>query len=204
VTVHLVDYGAGNLRSVGRAFQTVGADLRIVTSPGALAQADVIVVPGVGHFAATSALDADWRAALGARFDAGAPALGICLGMQYLFDGSTEAPGVAGLGRFAGRVVRFAPGVRVPHVGWNTLQRTGRPSALLDGLALDAAYFCHSFAAPVTDDAVATADHGQPFAAVVERGNLFGTQFHPEKSGTAGLGLIARFLEIARARRRGC
>jgi glutamine amidotransferase len=132
----------------------------------------------------------------------GVPLLGICLGLQWLFDGSEEAPGIPGLGLMTGRCFRLTGAVKVPHVGWNTLDRTGRPSRLLDGVPASAsAYFTHSFAAPVGDDAVATTTHGTPFASVVERGRTFGVQFHPEKSGTTGLRILANFLAIVRAGR---
>lgn len=198
VTVTIVDYGAGNLASVRKGLAAVGADARVTMTPGLLSTAPAIVIPGVGHFGATVSLDAAWRRALLARLEAGAVLLGICLGMQWLFDSSEEAPDLAGLGRFAGRCARLAGDVKVPHVGWNTLERSGRPSRLLEGVPPAASvYFTHAFAAPVTADAVATTTHGREFASVAERGPLLAVQFHPEKSGAAGLRVLANFVTIA-------
>ena len=129
------------------------------------------------------------------------PLLGICLGLQWLFDGSDEAPDLPGLGLFPGRCAVITGDVKVPHVGWNTLDRTlqAHPPRVLDGIAAGAfAYFTHSYAAPVVDASVATTTHGMPFSAAVERDRVFGAQFHPEKSGRAGLRLLANFLALAR------
>ena len=196
--VTIVDYGASNLASVRKALGAVGADVRIATTPGPLRDAHAMVVPGVGHFGATASLDAAWRRAILARLDAGAVLLGICLGMQWLFDGSEEAPDVAGLGRLAGRCARLTGDVKVPHVGWNTLERTRRPSRLLEGVpAAASVYFTHTFAAPVTNDAAATTTHGRAFASAVERGPVLGVQFHPETSGAAGLRVLANVIAMA-------
>jgi glutamine amidotransferase len=169
-----------------------------------LADADAIVVPGVGHFQATAALGEDWRAAVRERCTAGTPLLGVCLGMQWLYEGSDEAPDVPGLGLLEGRCAHLrafaradAAPVKVPHVGWNALQ-TVATSQLLQGVADEAyVYFTHSYAAPVTTVCVARTDHGGPFAAVVERRHIFGVQFHPEKSGEVGLRLLRNFVAIA-------
>ena len=193
----LIDYGAGNLTSVIKGLTAVGASVRVADRPDALIGADALVIPGVGHFHATMALDDDWRGAVRDRLEAGVPLLGICLGMQWLFEGSDEAPEAKGLGFFAGRCFRLPEEVKVPHVGWNTLDLTNRPSRLLDGLPEGAmAYFTHSFAAPA-EPAIATTSHGVTFAAAVERGRVFGTQFHPEKSGRTGLRLLANFVAAA-------
>jgi imidazole glycerol-phosphate synthase subunit HisH len=155
-------------------------------------------VPGVGHFEATAALEGEWRTAIGAAVAAGRPLLGICLGMQWLFEGSEEAPDLAGLGIFEGRCTRLLPNdaaLKVPHVGWNALEATGR-SPLLSGLETGAQmYFTHSYAAPVTRDCVARACHDVAFAAAVARDRVWGVQFHPEKSGAAGLRVLRNFLE---------
>ena len=182
--IAIVDYGAGNLRSVLKAFNALGAKPRLASDPGGLSGAAGIVVPGVGHFEATRRIDAAWRERIRAATDRGTPLLGICLGMQWLYEGSDEAPDLPGLGIFSGRVFRLSGQVKVPHVGWNTLSPSG-----------EAVYFTHSFAAPITPETTAVTEHGVRFASVVARGNVCGMQFHPEKSGAAGLRLLAGWLE---------
>lgn len=195
--VTLIDYGAGNLASVIRAFGATGASTRIAREPDDIAGAAALVIPGVGHFNATGALSQTWHIAIRNRIAAGGAVLGICLGLQWLFDGSDEAPGVPGLGIFPGRCFQLRGDVKVPHVGWNTLaHESGR---LLDGVAPNSSvYFTHTFAAPVVAGTVATTTHGVEFSSVVERGRVMGAQFHPEKSGAAGLKVIGNFLSIAR------
>jgi glutamine amidotransferase len=198
--VALIDYGAGNLASVRKGLAAAGAEVAAASSPADLAGVTGIVVPGVGHFAATGAIGADWREAIAARTAAGTPLLGICLGMQWLFDGSEEAPGLAGLGVFRGVISRMqgASGIKIPHVGWNALDVVSR-SRILEGVAEDTqVYFTHAFAAPVTDAAVATCTHGAAFAAAVEADRVFGVQFHPEKSGAAGLRILGNFIACCR------
>lgn len=202
--IALIDYGAGNLVSVRKALAAAGAAVFTPATPGDLATASGIVVPGVGHFGATRALDESWRAAIGDRLARATPLLGICLGLQWLFEASDEAPGLPGLGLLPGRCFLLgtmprpdAPRVKVPHVGWNALARRA-PSRLLEGIADGAqAYFTHSYAAPITGDCVAVTDHGGPFASVVERGLVFGVQWHPEKSGEVGLALLRNFAGLA-------
>jgi glutamine amidotransferase len=202
VTIALVDYGAGNLTSVLKAFRHVGADVTVVTRVGDAAGAAAIVVPGVGHFAATAALGPEWRAAILTAVDNGIPLLGICLGLQWLFEGSAEAPASPGLSLMPGRCFRIEGPVKVPHVGWNTLDLTGGRSRLLAGLPSGAsAYFTHSYAAPLVADTVARTTHAVPFSAVVERGRVFGAQFHPEKSGATGLRMLSNFLSVVTERR---
>jgi glutamine amidotransferase len=195
--IALVDYRAGNLTSVRKALRHLGATVTLARRPEALAGAAGIVVPGVGHFGATAALGASWLEALRQAIDDGCPLLGICLGMQWLFDGSDEAPDAPGLGLLAGRCQRLPDAaLKVPHVGWNTLAIRG-PSRLLGGVPDGAfAYFTHAYAAPVTTDTAATTTYGETFAAAVERGAVAGVQFHPEKSGEAGLQVLANFLEL--------
>ena len=198
----LIDYRAGNLTSVRKAFAAIGADIATPALPADLAGARGIIVPGVGHFNVTASIDTPWREAIRAAVGAGVPLLGICVGLQFLFDGSEEAPGLPGLGVFGGacRLLRPAGSERlkVPHVGWNTLSRRG-DSRILDGIADEAfAYFTHSYAAPIVDGTVAETVHGTGFSSVVERGNVFGAQFHPEKSGDVGLRLLANFVGVTR------
>jgi imidazole glycerol-phosphate synthase subunit HisH len=209
--IAVVDYHAGNLASVAKALTAVGADVRVAGGPGDLAGAAGIVVPGVGHFGATAALGA-WHEHVRGAIARGVPLLGICLGLQWLYEGSDEAPGVAGLGIFAGTAEHLArpvadamsagdtgdaPRVKVPHVGWNTLAIV-RPSWLLDGIEDGAtAYFTHSFALPPGDTMVASTTHGTTFTSAAERGGVAGVQFHPEKSGRVGLTILANFLRRA-------
>jgi glutamine amidotransferase len=216
--IALIDYGAGNLTSVKKALAALGAEFRVPDTPVAAEGASGLIVPGVGHFSATTALGPPWREAISRAVRSGTPLLGICVGMQWLYEGSDEAPEVPGLGVLDGRC-RLLRGdtalrLKVPHVGWNALEPTASkpgksdPSAeehqspppafqgrLLAGLPADAhVYFTHSFAAPVTTDCVASATHAECFAAAVERGHVFGVQFHPEKSGNAGLQILRNFL----------
>ena len=194
--IALIDYGAGNLTSVRKGFAAVGAELYTPATPRDLERSRGIVVPGVGNFAATAALQGSWMAAIRTVVDSGAPLLGICLGLQWLFDGSDEAPDVAGLGVIKGTCSRLPQkdGLKVPHVGWNSLHAPRR-SRLLDGVAENAqVYFTHSYAAPVTSEAAATCEHGAVFAAAIESGNIFGVQFHPEKSSEPGLRILRNFV----------
>ncbi|WP_425490790.1 imidazole glycerol phosphate synthase subunit HisH [Luteimonas cellulosilyticus] len=192
--VVIVDAGGANTGSVRYAFDRLGIDAALVTDAAEIRAADRVILPGVGTaaqvMARLQALDlVDTLRTLQA------PLLGICVGMQLLYDGSDEGD-VAGLGLLPGRVTRLAgaAGLRVPHMGWNTL-RALRASPLTDGIGVeDRAYFVHSFAAPVTDDCVLACDHGVPFAAVVQRGRVAGTQFHPERSADVGARLLRNFL----------
>jgi glutamine amidotransferase len=195
--IAIVDYGAGNLNSVKKAFQHVGADVLVTSDPVSLANAEKIVLPGVGHFSALGALDRiGLRDAVSQNARTGKPLLGICLGMQWLFDGSDEAPQIAGKGVFAGTCRQFPSSVKSPHVGWNslTLQRDSR---LLRGLVEDTfVYYTHSFHAPVVAATTAASEYGLQFSAAVEQDNIFGVQFHPEKSGPAGLLILKNFCEV--------
>jgi glutamine amidotransferase len=202
--IALLDYKAGNLTSVRKAFAALHADIWIPEAPSEIARAAAVVVPGVGHFSSTGALGPQWAAAIRASIDRGRPLLGICLGMQWLFEESDEAPACPGLGVLAGRCRRLrgidAGGqpLKVPHVGWNSLTIT-RPASIVAGVPPGAqVYFTHSYIAPVTEDTVAVTEHGERFAAIVERGLVSGVQFHPEKSGEAGLAILRNFLERAR------
>ena len=200
--IALIDYGAGNLTSVKKALAAVGADFFVPEEPGALADARGVVVPGVGHFGATRALDRPWVDAILHLVGDGKPLLGICLGMQWLFEGSEEAPEYPGLGVLGGRCrrLRVAPGaerLKIPHVGWNSLERR-LDAGIIDGVPAGAqVYFTHSYIAPVTGDTVAATEHGERFASVVQRGQIAGVQFHPEKSGEVGLRVLQNWLALA-------
>ena len=193
--IALVDCGAGNLPSVEKALAHVGCQVKRARAAADLDGCAGLVVPGVGHFAATTALRDRFGAALLHAVHRGIPLLGICLGLQVLFEGSDEAPDVPGLGLLPGRCFRLHGPVKVPHVGWNALEPT-RPSRLLEGLERDHVYFTHSYAAPLTDATVAITSHGAPFASAVERGRVFAVQWHPEKSGEAGIRALRNFAEI--------
>jgi len=195
--IALIDYRAGNLTSVKKALAAIGADVCVPDAPGGLAAADGIIVPGVGHFGATRALDQPWIDAILTRVRQGRPLFGICLGMQWLFEGSEEAPELAGLGLLPGRCYRLGSNsnrrstssnqqLKVPHVGWNSLA-IRREGGLLDGVPTGSqVYFTHSY-------------HGDTFAAVVQRGHIGGVQFHPEKSGEVGLRILRNFVDLTRA-----
>ena len=196
-TIAIVDYGAGNLSSVKKAFDYLGAKVVVTAQPETIAAADKIVLPGVGHFSALSGLDNNGlRDAVLQGVNAGKPFLGICLGMQWLFEGSDEAPEFAGAGIFAGRCRQFSSSVKSPHVGWNSLAvRDG--SRLLRNVAPESfVYYTHSFQAPVVPATTAATEYGAPFSAVVEQGNISGVQFHPEKSWTVGLLILKNFCEL--------
>lgn len=202
--IALVDYRAGNLTSVRKALTALHAPFMTPDLPSQLAQVDGIIVPGVGHFSSTLHLDEPWRTAIRAHVGRGTPLLGICVGMQWLFEGSDEAPDCPGLGVLEGRCARLVGDaghrIKVPHVGWNDLvPPRPEPSRLLAGLDPGTqVYFTHSYAPPVTSACVAATRHGQAFAAAVERDRVFGVQFHPEKSGVAGLQILRNFLAECR------
>jgi glutamine amidotransferase len=192
----LVDYGAGNLRSVASALARAGADPVVGAAPGDVREAPLVVVAGVGNAAAAAAGLAPLAGALRERVEAGRPLLGICVGLQLLFEESEE--GGAGLGLLRGGVRRLRART-VPHMGWNTLLGT-RPSALLAGVDGEDVYFAHSYAAEPADDvATAVAEHGGRLVAAVESGPLAGVQFHPERSGAAGARFLANTLAWSRS-----
>lgn len=199
--IALVDYGAGNLTSVRKALAAVGAGVYTPAGPADLARATGVIVPGVGHFASTRTLDQAWRHAILDRLEHGRPLLGICVGLQWLFAGSSEAPDVPGFGACQGLCTRLpdvepASGARlkVPHVGWNTLALP-RWSKLFAGVADGAhVYFTHSYAAPLARGTVATSSYGIEFTAAVDDGLVSGVQFHPEKSGQVGLQVLRNWL----------
>lgn len=203
--IALVDYGAGNLTSVRKALGAVGARFWTPAGPGDLAAAEGVIVPGVGHFGTTAALDSAWRAAVLEAVERSVPLLGICVGLQWLFEGSTEAPGVPGLGVVRGRCTRLearpASGagvagepLKVPHVGWNSLSFP-RPTRLFAGVPDGSqVYFTHSYAAPLVSATAATTTYGVQFSAALEDGMVAGVQFHPEKSGDVGLQVLRNWV----------
>jgi glutamine amidotransferase len=197
VNIALIDYKAGNLTSVRKALAAVGAAVFTPVEATDLSDASGVIVPGVGHFAATRVLDARWIDTIRALVEKGRPLLGICLGMQWLYEGSAESPGDPGLGLLGGRCYRLTSNaVKIPHVGWNALSQTQRASIVdqvPDGAQV---YFTHSYVAPVTGDTVARTEHGEVFASIVQRGNVAGVQFHPEKSGEIGLQVLRNFLRL--------
>ncbi|MGC2020873.1 MAG: imidazole glycerol phosphate synthase subunit HisH [Candidatus Sulfotelmatobacter sp.] len=195
--IAIVDYGAGNLNSVKKAFDYLGADVVVTDQLEILTAADKIVLPGVGHFSSLQTLErTGLRQALLQAASAGKPFLGICLGMQWLFDGSEECTKVAGAGIFSGKCRQFPYSVKSPHVGWNSLM-VQEGSRLLRGIAQDSfVYYTHSFHAPVLAATSAASEYGLPFTAALERQNIFGVQFHPEKSGDVGLALLKNFCEV--------
>jgi glutamine amidotransferase len=194
--IALVDYGAGNLTSVRKALAAVGAEVQTPQRPCDLAEVQGVIVPGVGNFSRTMALDSEWREAIIGVVERGRPLLGICVGLQWLFEGSAEAPGCEGLALMSGQcqLLKAEWPNKVPHVGWNELEFP-RTSRLFEGIRdRSQVYFTHSYAAPVTDETTAVTTHVVPFASAVERGQVFGVQFHPEKSGEVGLRVLKNFL----------
>ncbi|GAB1595573.1 imidazole glycerol phosphate synthase subunit HisH [Lysobacter sp. PAGU 2638] len=195
--VVLIDAGGANIGSVRYAFERLGVTVRFSADPVEIASAERVVLPGVGAAAAGMARLRELGLVECVR-SLRQPLLGVCLGMQLLFEASDEGD-VDCLGLLPGRVRKIAQaaGVRVPHMGWNTLHRV-RGDALVDGIEdEDSAYFVHSYAAPVSADTVATCTHGERFAAVVRRGNRMGAQFHPERSAAVGARILENFLKVA-------
>ncbi|HEX4021009.1 MAG TPA: imidazole glycerol phosphate synthase subunit HisH [Acidobacteriaceae bacterium] len=195
--IAVVDYRAGNLTSVVKALRALGVDPVVTADPAALRTAEKIILPGVGHFAATERLfQSGMAAAIQQRVAQGALFLGICVGLQWIFRGSTEAPAISGLNVFPETCERFPNSVKSPHVGWNSLDLV-RPSRLLDGLEPSThVYFTHSYRAPAVNATVAVTNYAGNFSAAVEEGNWMAVQFHPEKSGPAGLKILKNFLDL--------
>jgi glutamine amidotransferase len=202
--IALVDYGAGNLTSVRKALAALGARFWTPSSAAELESATAVIVPGVGHFSATAALDDTWHAAILEAIERSVPLFGICVGLQWLFEGSNEAPGVPGLGvmrgicrrlpdRASGAGSQAAP-IKVPHVGWNSLALP-RATRLLAGVPEGSqVYFTHSYAAPLVSATAARTTYGTTFSAAVEDGLIAGVQFHPEKSGDVGLRILQNWV----------
>jgi imidazole glycerol phosphate synthase glutamine amidotransferase subunit len=193
--ITVVDYGMGNLRNVRRAFESLGEEVSITASGAAIAAAGTLILPGVGAFgeAVKRIDDLGLRKPLIHHMEQGRPLLGICLGMQLLFEESEESSGARGLGILNGTVKRFAEGLHVPHIGWNDVVPS-KPSPLFpDGGGVF--YFVHSFYAATSEWTVATTDYGVTYSAAVQKRNVYGVQFHPEKSENVGLGLLRKFID---------
>jgi glutamine amidotransferase len=198
--VTVIDYKAGNLTSVLKALRHLGAEVEFTDSDLSLIdRTERLILPGVGHFAATKRLDdCGITAAVRTSIARGTPFLGICVGMQWLYAGSTEAPHQPGLAHFAERCTRFSESnEKVPHVGWNSLDVRPGSRLLATVVPGEYVYFTHSYKAPVSIDTAAVTHYIEPFAAAVERGHVMGVQFHPEKSGATGLRILRNFLEFA-------
>jgi imidazole glycerol-phosphate synthase subunit HisH len=201
--IAVIDYKAGNLTSVVKALNFLDAKTLVTQDPGVVRAASKVVLPGVGHFQSTSLLgELGLAEAVRESVGKGAWFLGICVGLQWLFEGSTEAPGVEGLGHFAGKCERFpalfdGAELKAPHVGWNSLEGVRADSRLLRGVADGGfVYYTHSWRAPVVEATAAVTEYGGAFTAVVERENVMGVQFHPEKSSAVGLQVLRNFVEL--------
>jgi imidazole glycerol-phosphate synthase subunit HisH len=195
--IAIVDYGAGNLVSVKKALDWLGQESITTSDPKVICKADKIVLPGVGHFSSTGALGRSGaQHAIEESVRGGTPFLGICVGMQWMFEGSEEAPDTAGSRMLHGKCLRFPGTSKLPHVGWNhlTISSTSR---LFRGVPQSSlVYFTHSYFVPQVQPTVACCEYGRSFSAAVEKDNLFGVQFHPEKSGDVGLKLLKNFCEL--------
>jgi imidazole glycerol-phosphate synthase subunit HisH len=195
--IAVVDYRAGNLTSVKKALDHLGADVVVTSDPGVVARADKVILPGVGHFSATAILgQTGLRTAILQRIGQGTPFLGVCVGMQWMFGSSSEAPGIEGLGLFKEICRRFPETVKSPHVGWNSLSCDHGSRLLRDIPSGSFVYFTHSYSAPLVEATVARCEYGGEFSAAIEQDNLFGVQFHPEKSGAIGLKILGNFCSL--------
>ncbi len=196
--ISIIDYGAGNLRSVQNTLSEIGAAYRLIDSAEEIEKAEKLVLPGVGHFGQMMrAIDAmRLREPILTYVRGGRPFFGICVGMQGLFDGSEEAEDVQGLGIVPGRLRRFGAEARVPHMGWNEIRPTASSRLLAKIGTRPFVYFANSYYAPVVPEAAATCEYTTAFSAAIERENVFGVQFHPEKSGPLGLAIMRNFVEL--------
>jgi len=196
--ITVVDYGMGNLRNVRRAFEELGVQVLVTSDPGKVREAERLILPGVGAFGeAVRRIDALMlRKPVIEHVMQGKPILGVCLGMQLLFARSEESPGMQGLAILEGEVVRFAGDLKVPHIGWNDVLPRGG-SVLFEGLGNECFYFVHSYYVPESASAVAHTSYSVRFASAVQSANVFGVQFHPEKSQSAGMRLLRNFVGVA-------
>jgi glutamine amidotransferase len=202
MNVTVVDYNAGNLTSVIKALASVGVDALVTGDPDVVLRSEKLMLPGVGHFSATTFLQEHGLAdAMRQSIEKGTPFLGICVGLQWLFEGSQEAPGVAGLGAFKGECERFfgpefGRTLKCPHVGWNSIHFNSQ-IPLTEGIDEGAfVYYTHSYRAPVVQETVAVTEYGGDFTAIAARDNVMGVQFHPEKSGAPGQRLLQNFIKL--------
>ena len=195
--IGIIDYQAGNVPSVKKALDFLGAKYVVTDDPNEARKLDKLVLPGVGNFAATKRLsDTGLTPVVRERIAQGVPFLGICVGLQWLFESSEEAPNVPGLGLFKGVVAKFPEEVKSPHVGWNSVEPKNGSKLFRNLNGGGYVYYTHSYRCPITPESSATTEYGGSFAAAVEHGNVFGVQFHPEKSGETGLQVLKNFLEI--------
>jgi len=192
--IAILDYGAGNLASVVKAIRHLGHECIVTSDPDRVLNAEKLIIPGVGNFAATRPLsEGGLGAAVRSAITGQKPVLGICLGLQWMFEGSEEAAELLGLGVFPGRCSRFSNQVKSPHVGWNRITTDPGSRLLRDIPSGSYVYFTHSYWAPLCTDTIASCAYEVPFTAAAERGNLFGVQFHPEKSGDIGMKIVENF-----------
>lgn len=195
--IAIVDYGAGNLVSVKKAFDFLGYPCVITSDADEVARAAKVVLPGVGHFAATASLgESGTRDAIAESIDHRIPFLGICVGMQWMFAGSAESPETPGLGLFSGECERFPSTVKSPHVGWNQIEISPSSRLFRKVASRSFVYFTHSYRAPAMSVTSACCEYGGRFSAAVEKDLMFGMQFHPEKSGEVGLQMLRNFCEL--------
>jgi glutamine amidotransferase len=195
--ISVFDYGAGNLRSVQNTLGAIGAEYELIRDSSGIRQATKLILPGVGHFGQMMRAldDLQVREALIGHIRAGIPFLGICLGLQALFESSEEAAGQRGLGIYSGQVRRFQGDVRIPHMGWNQLEPRRNTRLLEKAGEKPFVYFAHSYYCPVIAETAATCEYTLPYTAVLEHQNVYGVQFHPEKSGAIGLQIVRNFVE---------
>jgi len=195
--IAIVDYGAGNLVSVKKALDWLGHDCVITADPARVHAADKVILPGVGHFSSTAALArAGLQQAIAGSIARKTPFLGICVGMQWMFEGSEESPETRGLSVFPGQCTHFPANVKSPHVGWNQLEIAPNSRLFRDLPSPPFVYFTHSFCVPTNGSTVACCEYGGKFSAALEQGHLFGVQFHPEKSGDTGLKILGNFCAL--------
>jgi len=197
IVIAVFDYGAGNLRSVQNTLGAIGAEYELIRDASGIQRATKLILPGVGHFGQMMRVldDLAVRGALVERIRAGVPFLGICLGLQALFETSEEAPAERGLGIYPGQVKRFQGDVRIPHMGWNQLEPRRATRLLEKAGEKPFVYFAHSYYCPVVAETAATCEYTVPYTAVLENHNVYGVQFHPEKSGAIGLQIVRNFVE---------
>ena len=200
MSLKIVDYGAGNLASIKNGLEKIGADVEIITGPGELIGASGIVLPGVGSFGDSMKSLVDFKGPLLKEIKSGTPYLGICLGLQLLFESSDESPNVEGFGIFKGKCVRFEKGYKVPHMGWNNLIKTKDSKILEDIKPDDRFYFVHSYYVVPEDERIISTktDYGVKFASSIQSGNIYAMQFHPEKSADKGLNILKKFASICK------